>query len=217
MVLILLIIAITTMVLVDIFVIRARKVKLAYTSPSVFNKRSILAPEGYYFSKGHVWAQLMDGDKIKAGIDDFVLHALGKIFISEFAPAGSKIKKGDVLIKGKFDSKSVNFLSPVDGTIESVNKNIVGKAISDPYNNDWGVVIKTNDINNSLMPFLMGNTAVTWMKNEFKKLKDFLIMNSNKPELVGVTMYDGGNVVDGAIARLDENSMKDFEAMFLSL
>lgn len=205
------------MVLVDIFVIRAKRAKVAYTSPSVFNKRSLIAPEGYYFSKGHVWAQLMDGDKIKTGIDDFVLHALGKIFISEFAPAGSRVKKGDVLIKGKFDSKSVNFLSPVDGIIETVNNDIVGKAINDPYNNDWGVVIKTNDANNSLVPFLMGNNAVTWMKNEFKKLKDFLIMNSNKPELVGVTMYDGGNVVDGAIARLDENSMKDFEAMFLTL
>lgn len=216
MVLILLIIAITTMVLVDIFVIRARRAKLVYTSPSVFNKKSLIAPEGYYFSKGHVWAQLMDGNKIKAGIDDFVLHALGKIFISEFAPAGTRVKKGDVLIKGKFDSKSVNFLSPVDGTIESVNKDIVGKIVNDPYNNDWGVVIKTNDVNNALVPLLMGNGAIDWMKNEFKKLKDFLVMNSNKPELVGVTMYDGGNVVEGAIANLDENGMKDFEAMFLS-
>ena len=204
------------MITVDIFVIRARKEKLAYTSPSVFNKRSLIAPEGYYFSKGHVWAQLMDGNKIKAGIDDFVLHALGKIFISELAHTGSKVKKGDVLIKGKFDSKSVNFLSPVDGTIESVNNEIVGKLINDPYNNDWGVVIKTDNINTALLPLFVGNGAITWMKSEFKKLKDFLVMNSNKPELVGVTMYDGGNVVEGAIANLDENGMKDFEAMFLS-
>jgi len=216
MVLILVIIAIAIMITVDIFVIRARKEKLAYTSPSVFNKRSLIAPEGYYFSKGHVWAQLMDGNKIKAGIDDFVLHALGKIFISELAHTGSKVKKGDVLIKGKFDSKSVNFLSPVDGTIESVNNEIVGKLINDPYNNDWGVVIKTDNINTALLPLFVGNGAITWMKSEFKKLKDFLVMNSNKPELVGVTMYDGGNVVEGAIANLDENGMKDFEAMFLS-
>ena len=38
-------------------------------------------------------------------------------------------------------------------------------------------------------------------------------MNSYKPELVGVTMYDGGNVMEGAIAHLDENSMNDFEAI----
>ncbi|MFA5405679.1 MAG: hypothetical protein WC358_12170 [Ignavibacteria bacterium] len=217
MVLIFLIIAITLMILIDIFVIRARKTNLAYTSPSVFNKRSLIAPEGYYFSKGHVWAKLMSSDKIKTGIDDFVIHALGKILITEFSPAGTRVKKGDVLIKGKFDSKTVNFLSPVNGTIDSVNRDILGKVINDPYNNDWGVVIKTNDVNNALIPFLMGNSAVTFMKNEFKKLKDFLVMNSNKPELVGVTMYDGGNVMEGAIANLDENGMKDFEAMFLTL
>lgn len=219
MVVILLLIAIAVMVLIDIFVIRAKSSKLAgiQTSPTVFNRRSIIAPEGFYFSKGHIWAKIMDKDKIKAGIDDFVIHALGKLQISEIIPAGTKIKKGDVMIKGKFDSKSVNFFSPVDGVVDTINKDIIGKVVSDPYNNDWGVVIKTSDSNNSLSSLFLGVNAVNWMKNEFKKLKEFLVMNSYKPELVGVTMYDGGNVVEGAIANLDENSMKDFEAMFLSL
>ena len=219
MVVILLLIAIAVMVLVDIFVIRAKSAKLGgqFASPTVFNKKSIIAPEGYYFSKGHVWAQMMGSEKIKAGIDDFVIHALGKLQVSEIIPAGTKIRKGDVMIKGKFDSKLVSFLSPVDGVIDSINKNILGKVISDPYNNDWGVVIKTDNANNSLNPFFLGNNAVNWMKDEFKKLKEFLVMNSYKPGLAGVTMYDGGNVVEGAIANLDDNGMKDFEAMFLSL
>lgn len=216
MVLILVLIAVTIMIMVDIFVIRARKTKLAYTSPTVFNKRSLIAPEGYYFSKGHVWAKQIENGKIKTGIDDFIIHALGKILISDITPEGSSVKKGDVLIQGKFNSKNVNFLSPVDGIVDSVNNNIVGKTVNDPYNNDWGVVIKPNS-SNPLADFLIGNNAVIWMKNEFKKLKDFLVMNSNKPELVGVTMYDGGNVFDGAISQLDENSIRDFEAMFLSL
>jgi glycine cleavage system H lipoate-binding protein len=217
MVIILLLIAIIIMVLIDIFVIRAKNAKLAFTSPSVFNKRSLIAPEGFYFSKGHVWAKLIGDDKIKTGIDDFVIHALGKILVTEIVPEGSKVKKGDVIMKGKFDSKTVNILSPMDGLIDSVNKDIVGKIVNDPYNSDWSVVIKTEDVNKALVPFYMGNTAVNWMKNEFKRLKDFLVMNSYKPELVGITMYDGGNVIEGAIAHLDENSMKDFEAMFLSL
>jgi glycine cleavage system H lipoate-binding protein len=217
MVIILLLIAIAIMVLIDILVIRAKSAKLALTSPSVFNKRSLIAPEGYYFSKGHVWAKLMNREKIKTGIDDFVIHALGKILVSEIVPAGSKIRKGGVMIKGKFDSKTVSFLSPVDGTIDSINNDLIGKIINDPYNNDWGVVIKTDDVNKALVPFYVGNNAIGWMKDEFKKLKDFLVMNSYKPELVGVTMYDGGNVMEGAIAHLDENSMNDFEAMFLSL
>lgn len=217
MVFILVLIAIAIMILVDVFIIKARKEKLAYTSPSVFNRKSLIAPAGYYFSKGHVWAQLMDGDKIKAGIDDFIIHAFGKISVSEFAPTGTRLKKGDVLLKGKIDSKTVKFLSPVDGVVDSVNNDILGKSITDPYDKDWGVVIKPNDVNNALVSFFFGNGAVSWMKNEFRKLKDFLVMNSHKPELVGVTMYDGGNVVEGAITHLDENGMKDFETMFLSV
>jgi glycine cleavage system H protein len=219
MVIILLLIAIAIMVLVDIFVIRAKSTKLApaISSPSVFNRKSLIAPAGFHFSKGHVWAKTIGSDKIRAGIDDFVVHALGKILVSEIAQAGSKVKKGDVLIKGIFDSKTVNFYSPVDGTIETVNNELLGKILNDPYNNDWGVVIRTENAESAISPLLMGTNAVNWMKNEFKKLKDFLVMNSVKTELAGVTMYDGGNVMEGAIANLDENSVKDFEAMFLSL
>lgn len=217
MVLILVIIAIAIMVSIDIFVIKAKKEKLAYASPSVFNKKSLIAPEGYYFSKGHVWAKLINGDKIKTGIDDFVLHALGKVFVTNTVPVGTKVKKGDVLMKAKFDSQTIDFLSPIDGIVDSINTELMGKSIADPYNNDWGVVIKASNLDFALSQFFTGNNAVIWMKNEFKKLKDFLAMNSNKPELVGVTMYDGGNVFEGAIAHLDVNSKKDFEAMFLSL
>lgn len=219
MVIILLIVSIVIMVLIDIFIIRAKSAKLAtaIASPSVFNRKSLLAPEGFHFSKGHVWAKSLGGDKIKAGIDDFVVHALGKILVSEIAPEGSKIKKGDVLMKGIFDSKSVHFFSPVEGTVDSVNKDLVGKYLSDPYNNDWGLVIKTDNADNALSPLFMGANAVSWMKGEFRKLKDFLVMNSVKTELAGVTMYDGGNVMEGAVSKLDNNSVKDFEAMFLSL
>jgi len=219
MVVILLLIAIAIMVLVDIFVIRAKNAKLApaISSPSVFNKKSLIAPEGFYFSKGHVWAKMLGGEKVKAGIDDFVIHALGKIQVSEIADIGTKIKKGDVLMKGKFDSKNVNFYSPVNGTVESVNDNLIGKIINDPYNSDWGVVISTDNANQALAPLHLGADAVNWMKSEFRKLKDFLVMNSVKSELAGVTMYDGGNVMDGAIANLDDNTVKDFETMFLSL
>lgn len=219
MVVILLIVSIAIMVLVDIFIIRARSAKLApsIASPSVFNRKSLLAPDGFYFSKGHVWAKTLGNNKVKAGIDDFVLHALGKILVSEIVPEGSKIKKGDILMKGFFDSKSVHFLSPVDGTVDSVNKELVGKYLSDPYNDDWGLVIKTENADAALSPLFMGANAVNWMKSEFKKLKDFLVMNSVKTELAGVTMYDGGNVMEGAVSKLDDNSVKDFEAMFLAL
>ena len=64
---------------------------------------------------------------------------------------------------------------------------------------------------------LQGNEAIEWMKNEFKKLKEFLNYYPYKPKLAGVTMYDGGNVMKGAVSHLDEIGLRDFEEMFLML
>ncbi|HPS65363.1 MAG TPA: hypothetical protein PK447_07305, partial [Ignavibacteria bacterium] len=55
--------------------------------------------------------------------------------------------------------------------------------------------------------------AVEWIKSEFKRLKEFLVDTPYKP--VGVTMYDGGNVVEGIVSSLDDDSLLQFEETFL--
>ena len=217
MVLLLVLVAVVFMILIDILFIHSRKrvETLSSATQVVFNKKSILAPEGFYLSKGHTWAKIIDKNKIRIGIDDFVTKALGQVSILNFVEPGTMVKKGDLLMLGKFDSKTVRFLSPVEGKIEIVNSKLIGNVISDPYNNDWGVEIKT-DSESSLSLLKSGTEAINFMKDEFKRLKEFLVMNSYKPQLAGVTMYDGGNVIEGAIANLDKNTMLDFETMFLS-
>jgi hypothetical protein len=54
------------------------------------------------------------------------------------------------------------------------------------------------------------------LKTELRKFKDFLNQASFTPQAVGVTMYDGGNFVEGVISSLDGNLIKDFENEFLS-
>jgi hypothetical protein len=67
MVAILVLLTIIVFVFADILVIRYKRTHshalesasispLASTAP-IFNKKSILAPEGYYFYKGHTWAK----------------------------------------------------------------------------------------------------------------------------------------------------------------
>ena len=70
-----------------------------------------------------------------------------------------------------------------------------------------------NDKNN----LLSSVKANHWMREEFRRLKDFLSFNSYKPAMVGITMYDGGNVIEGAVANLDENTLTDFQDLFLAV
>ena len=54
------------------------------------------------------------------------------------------------------------------------------------------------------------------MKNEFVRLKNYLVENSAQPQLAGVTMLDGGKLAEGAVAHLDSKSIQKFEDEFLT-
>ena len=58
--------------------------------------------------------------------------------------------------------------------------------------------------------------VIEWMQNEFVRLKFYLI-DSMQPGLAGVTMLDGGRIVEGAVSQLDQNSIQKFETDFLKV
>jgi hypothetical protein len=59
--------------------------------------------------------------------------------------------------------------------------------------------------------------VVDWMKNEFIRLKNYLVESSAQPQLAGVTMLDGGKMLEGAVAHLNKESVKKFEDEFLKV
>jgi len=209
------------MVVIDVLVIRKKQTAKIRNSeiqtPVIFNRRSLNIPEGMYFSKGHTWIKSHGKNSVKAGIDDFVIKALGKIKITDLAGEGTKVKKGDVIMEGIFESKPIKFRSPIDGEILTVNSSLLNQNVNNPYDSDWGVVIKNENLNDSLQALLSDLKATQWMKKEVRRLKDFLSFNTLAPELAGVTMYDGGNIVEGAVSMLNATSIDEFQEEFLAV
>ncbi len=210
-------------VVIDIFVLRAQKKThpafeasnvLNHTS-MVFNKYSIASPENIYLSKGHTWAEKIEDGLVKIGLDDFVMKALGKFTVENIAEENKNIKAGDVILEGAFNGKKIALRSPVSGVVTSVNKSLIGSEINDPYA-DWSLVVNPSNFNSESEKLVSGKQLSNWMKDEFRKLKDFLTENTVNVELAGVTMQDGGNVVEGALQNIKEDAVKKFEAEFLT-
>jgi len=150
---------------------------------------------------------------VKVGIDNFAVKTLGNIFIKNILNTGNTVKKGDTIITAEVHGQQINFKSPVTGTVKAINKLLFNNKIKDAYGKDWGLLIEKNDRGESLMS---GSQAQHWLKNELKRLKDFLAESSFTPEAVGVTMYDGGNIVEGVLSSLSPKTIHDFEKQFLS-
>ncbi|MGD8780236.1 MAG: hypothetical protein PVH88_14875 [Ignavibacteria bacterium] len=210
-------------ILIDYFVVKARKEKhpafIPYakeTGFAMFNKKSFLIPGGIMLAPNHTWLKKMVDGKIKLGIDDFVKHALGKVNINLLKSIGDYVIKGEEIFEIFVNDKKVSVKSPVEGTVLNHNLNLQRKNIDDVYGEDWITVIKPKE-DLSKISFFNSKNAVSWLKDEFSRLKDFVLVQTQTPDYAAVTMHDGGNIVEGVVGYLEEKSVKDFEKEFLSI
>lgn len=210
-------------ILIDLIVLKAQKKKHPAFEPSnkhlmerlVFDYSTLSVPNDIYLSKGHTWAQKNQYGLIKVGVDEFVVKTLGNFSITNIKEPGAIIKKGDIIFEGNSNNHHFKFRSPVDGEIKFINPGIIGKIMKDPYGDDWSVSMLAPEYETNKSQLFSGDELSTWMKKEFKRLREFLGTHTVKPELAGVTMQDGGNVVEGALSMVAEEGVIDFENEFL--
>ncbi|MCR4417892.1 MAG: hypothetical protein NUV92_09135 [Ignavibacteria bacterium] len=187
---------------------------------TVFTKESIYVPQGLYYSRGHTWLNFSEDGKIKLGIDDFINKVLKPGKISPLKSDGDKISKGEPIFEVFANGRKVKIYSPVDGIITSLNKSILENTQllrENPYRENWLIEIEPADVKEILPSFKIGREVVNWMKEEVNRFKDLLAHLSPKPSLVGATLYDGGNIVEGVLRMLDDSSLSKFEEEFLKL
>jgi glycine cleavage system H lipoate-binding protein len=212
------------LLLIDYFVIKGEKkyhpaFKKNYEviENVVFDNISVSVPADSYVSKGHTWAELQGNGLIKVGVDEFILKSVGRFIVTSIVRTGTVVKKGDSIMEAKLGDKNFSLRSPVDGTISFINDELIGKAIADPYGEDWGVMVTPIDFEKNAASLKANEKVVEWMKTEFVRLKNYLGESSTHPQLAGATMPDGGKMIEGAVAHLNKESVKKFEEEFLSI
>jgi hypothetical protein len=114
-------------------------------------------------------------------------------------------------------SKKIVFRSPISGQVILQNHDLPGKRIGDPFNEDWGVIIKTQDFQRFSKKLRINEEVIEWMKGELIRFKNYLEERLANPKLVGVTMFDGGHIVEGVVSHLDSESIEIYEKEFLSI
>lgn len=213
MVFILVIISLFVLVMLDIFIFNRKTAKIAAktnaSSYQVFNINDAELPKNYYFSKSHSWIKVENPEKVEIGLDGFLLNALGKIRLFNFAEPGKKISKGDIMFETEVNNVKLKFHSPIDGIVTA------NKADDNLSKDDWCLKVKPMNLKENIQTLIPSEKAHKWIKSEFKRLKDLLYYSMDTNSLAGATMYDGGNIVEGAVSYIDKDRIKDFEELFL--
>jgi len=128
-------------------------------------------PENLYYHKEYLWARV-ENEKVKIGVSDFAQKQLGDIVYVELPGVGDTITQNEPF--GTLESvKAVSdFVAPVSGTIEAVNKELESKPEllnEDPYGEGWVLIVAPTNLDAELKEILNFDAAVEWHKELAKE------------------------------------------------
>ncbi len=98
-------------------------------------------------SEQHVWVGVVD-ERVYVGLTNFIQGELGTVICAELPEVGDTIEEGEVFAELESVSTVHELISPVSGTVLSVNPQLELRPSiinEDPYNDGWLIEIQLKD------------------------------------------------------------------------
>jgi glycine cleavage system H lipoate-binding protein len=154
-------------------------------------------PENVRYHAGHTWALAESRELVRVGMDDFASKLVGKVESITLPQRGRWVRQGQKLWTIFRDGKSVDMVSPIEGTITDVNEAVARNpelARKDPYGEGWLVTVQAPDSKLNFRNLLSGTLARLWTEDSALRLR------SRMPAPAGAVAQDGGVAVDDLTA-----------------
>ncbi|HZQ96814.1 MAG TPA: glycine cleavage system protein H [Candidatus Sulfotelmatobacter sp.] len=171
-------------------------------------------PENVRYHAGHTWALAESRELVRIGMDDFASKLIGKIESISLPQRGRWVRQGQKIWTIFRDGKSVDMVSPIEGTITDVNDAVLKNpelARQDPYGEGWLVTVQAPDSRINFRNLLSGTLARLWTEDSAQRLRNRM------PAFAGALAQDGGMAVDDLTAHMpDEDWAQLTKEFFLS-
>ena len=168
-------------------------------APVMTKEAGFALPEGYSFHPGHTWVIQENVDNARIGMDKFAAELVGPIDRIEVAELNRWVRQGQRLATLHSGSTSFDVMSPVEGVVMDINKEVVRKPVlanQDPYNEGWIAVLKSPDLPTNQKNLLRGPMVAPWMHYNVSRLNAALA--SLNPPLA----QDGGMPLSDVLPRM---------------
>jgi glycine cleavage system H lipoate-binding protein len=159
-------------------------------------------PENVRYHAGHTWALSESRDLVRVGLDDFAAKLIGKIERIALPQRGRWVRQGQKVWTVFRDGKSVDMVSPIEGTVTDINEAVVNDpelARKDPYGDGWLLTVQAPDAKINFRNLLGGALARMWMDDSALRLRKRMPI-----AMSAALAQDGGVVVDDITAHLPE-------------
>lgn len=168
-------------------------------------------PTNLRYHPGHTWALSESPDRVRVGMDDFASKLVGKIERIELPQRGRWVRQGQKLFTIFRDGKSVDMVSPIEGTISDINEAVLNHpelARTDPYGDGWLIAVQSPDSKTNFRNLLGGALARWWTEESALRLQDRM------PAMAGALAQDGGVAVDDLTAHMPEQDWAEVTKEF---
>lgn len=170
------------------------------STPLALNHTPFNVPEGYSFHPGHTWVVDEGRQNARVGIDSFAANLVGAADSIDIADINRWVRQGQPICTITHNDRSVDFLSPVEGVLVSVNPALSrtpNVAVDDPYCEGWLCVIKAPEIATNMKNLLQGPITAPWMQNSVARLGAMV------QPLTPALAQDGGLPVKGLLFQVE--------------
>ena len=150
-----------------------------------------------FYHPAHTWAAVGADGLITVGLDDFGQKLLGPAQRIELPAVGEHRHQGEPGPRVAVGSKSIDLLSPVQGTVVATNDAVLQSPAlvnEDPYGGGWLLKMKPDRAGFDLKGLLHGDLARAWIELTESDLRQRISRE------LGQVLQDGGVPVSG-IAR----------------
>lgn len=159
-------------------------------------------PENMRYHPGHTWALSESRDLVRVGMDDFACKLAGNFDGITLPQRGRWIRQGQKIWTIFRDGKSVDMVSPIEGTVGDVNDAVVKNpelARTDPYGEGWLVTVQAPDAKTNFRNLLSGVLARIWTEDSALRLRKRMPV-----AMASALAQDGGVAVDDISAHLPD-------------
>jgi len=182
-------------------------------APVAWAAEWFLAPMDRLFHRGHAWLMDADDGLVTVGLDDFAAKLVGPISRVSLPAIGATVGQGEQAWRlMAADGRSVDMLSPVDGTVVALNPALAsspGLAERDPYGDGWLMKVRPSRLRANRINLMAGRTVHRWMEEAAAGLRGHFAPG------LGALAQDGGMPVAGMARAIDPDGWDRLAATFL--
>jgi glycine cleavage system H protein len=168
-------------------------------------------PANLRYHPGHTWVLSESPERVRVGMDDFATKLVGKIEHIALPQRGRWVRQGQKLWTIFREGKSVDMVSPIEGTISDINEAVVNDpelARKDPYGEGWLIAVQSPDSKTNFRNLLGGALARWWTEESALRLRNRM------PAMAGVLAQDGGVAVDDLTEHMPDQDWAELTKEF---